>query len=422
MLMASKVVMPRLSDTMEEGVLIRWYKQEGDAVEAGDSLAEVETDKAVMDLQAYASGVLRKVLVQAGEAVPVGTVIGVIGATGEDLSALLQQLAPEGVAAVVARPAEDGEKTGGRTFDAERGTVTAVKAEEEAARERGRLKVSPLARRMAEERGVDLTLVRGTGPGGRVVEKDVEAALVGASARGGPEAPGEEYEDQPLSQMRKAIARNVSQSKAPVPHFYVSRSIAVGRLLDLKAQLEAVPGGLKVTITDLLVKAAALALGQYPRLNVSFLEVEGKPVIRLRKRIHIGVAVGLEEGLITPVIRNCQAKDLRAIAEESRTLIERARKRALLPEEYTGATFSLSNLGMLGVESFSAIIVPPQAAVLAVGAIREVPVAEGGQVTVRKELTATLSCDHRAVDGLQAGQWLEVFAKILEYPAGLLVQ
>jgi pyruvate dehydrogenase E2 component (dihydrolipoamide acetyltransferase) len=420
--MASKVVMPRLSDTMEEGVLIRWYKQEGEAVESGDSLAEVETDKAVMDLQAFASGVLRKILVQAGEAVPVGTVIGVIGAQKEDLTTLLEQMVSVEGAAVVARPAEDGEKTGGRTFDAEKGAAAAAVVEEEAARERGRLKVSPLARRLAEEKGVDLTLVRGTGPGGRIVERDVEAALVGARPAKAPEAPGAEYEDQPLSQMRKAIARNVSQSKAPVPHFYVSRSIAVGRLLDLKTQLETVPGGFKITITDLLVRAAALALGQYPRLNVSYLEVEGKPVIRHYRRIHVGVAVGLEEGLITPVIRNCQVKDLRAIAEESRTLIERARKRALLPEEYTGATFSLSNLGMLGVESFSAIIVPPQAAVLAVGAIREVPVAEGGQVALRKELTATLSCDHRAVDGMQAGQWLEVFAKILENPAGLLMQ
>ncbi|MBI5380033.1 MAG: 2-oxo acid dehydrogenase subunit E2 [Nitrospirae bacterium] len=419
--MASKVVMPRLSDTMEEGVLIRWYKQEGEAVEAGDSLAEVETDKAVMDLQAFASGVLRKILIQAGEAVPVGTVIGVIGAPKEDLTTLLEHMVSVEGAAVVARPAEDGEKTGGRTFDAEKGAAMEAMVEEEAARERGRLKISPLARRLAEEKGVDLTLVRGTGPGGRVVERDVEAVL----ATAGParvEVSAEEYEDQPLSQMRKAIARNVSQSKAPVPHFYVSRAIAVGRLLDLKSQLETVPGGLKVTITDLLVKAAALALGQYPRLNVSYLEAEGKPVIRHYRRIHIGVAVGLEDGLITPVIRNCQAKDLRAIAGESRALIDRARKRALLPEEYTGATFSLSNLGMLGVESFSAIIVPPQAAVLAVGAIREVPVAEGGQVTVRKELTATLSCDHRAVDGLQAGQWLDVFTKILENPAGLLVQ
>lgn len=420
--MASKIVMPRLSDTMEEGVLIRWYKQEGEAVESGDSLAEVETDKAVMDLQAFASGVLRKILVQAGEAVPVGTVIGVIGAQKEDLTTLLEQMVSVEGSAVVARPAEDGEKTGGRTFDAEKGAAAAAVVEEEAARERGRLKVSPLARRLAEEKGVDLTLVRGTGPGGRIVERDVEAALVGARPAKAPEAPGAEYEDQPLSQMRKAIARNVSQSKAPVPHFYVSRSIAVGRLLDLKTQLETVPGGFKITITDLLVRAAALALGQYPRLNVSYLEVEGKPVIRHYRRIHVGVAVGLEEGLITPVIRNCQVKDLRAIAEESRTLIERARKRALLPEEYTGATFSLSNLGMLGVESFSAIIVPPQAAVLAVGAIREVPVAEGGQVALRKELTATLSCDHRAVDGMQAGQWLEVFAKILENPAGLLMQ
>ncbi len=419
--MASKVVMPRLSDTMEEGVLIRWYKQEGDSVETGDSLAEVETDKAVMDLQAFASGVLRKILIQAGEAVPVGTVIGVIGAPGEDLAALLGQLASEGAAAVVARPAEDGEKTGGRTFDAEKEAATEALVEEEAVRERGRLKISPLARRLAEEKGVDLTLVRGTGPGGRIVERDVEAYLATAKPVR-VEVSAEEYEDQPLSQMRKAIARNVSLSKAPVPHFYVGRSIAMDRLLDLKAQLETVPGGYKVTITDLLVKAAALALGQYPRLNVSYLEVEGKPLIRQHRRIHIGVAVGLEEGLITPVIRNCQAKNLRAIAEESRALIDRARKRALLPEEYTGATFSLSNLGMLGVESFSAIIVPPQAAVLAVGAIREVPVVESGQAMVRKGLTATLSCDHRAVDGMQAGQWLEIFVKILENPAGLLVQ
>jgi pyruvate dehydrogenase E2 component (dihydrolipoamide acetyltransferase) len=389
--------MPKLSDTMEEGVLLAWKKHEGDQVQAGEVLAEIETDKAVMDLEAFASGVLRKILVQEGETVPSGTLIGVIGEGDEDITPALTDT-------IAAAPAI-GSRTKGSTAPGA-GPIAAKSPPAEGARSIA----SPRAKALAAERGIDLSTITGTGPGGRIVEEDVVKA--GPATQAFP--PGT---DHPLSQMRKAIARATSQSKAPVPHFYLTIEVDMReaeRFRDqFKHQRKAHP-----SITDLLIKATALALVHHPEINVSY---TGE-AIRRHASIDIGVAVGMEDGLITPVIRNCGAKTLEEISGECRTLIERAKQKRLHPDEYTGATFSMSNLGMFDVENFIAVLIPPQAASIAVGAMRDVPVFTEGHVTVGRRMKVTLSCDHRALDGLQGAEFLKELKRILEHPGELIGQ
>lgn len=392
--MASRVVMPKLTDTMEEGVLLAWKKHEGDPVHAGEVIAEIETDKAVMDLEAFAPGVLRKILVRDGETVQSGTLIAVIAEADEDITSALSD-------AVTAAPSiGNGAKAG------------AVKSEApaQAARPEGaRPFASPRAKALAAERGIELTALTGTGPGGRIIEEDVLAA----SAPTAQLLPA--GTDQPLSQMRKAIARATVQSKAPVPHFYLTIEIDMGqaeRVRDESKQSRQP----HPSITDVLIKAAALALMRHPEVNVSFTG----DAIRRYTQIDIGVAVGMEDGLITPVIRNCGAKTLADISEESKALIERARQKRLQPQEYTGATFAISNLGMFDVDQFIALLMPPQAASIAVGAIRDVPVVSKGMVTAGRRMKVTLSCDHRALDGLMGAQFLKEFKRVLEHPQELV--
>ena len=393
--MASRVVMPKLTDTMEEGVLLAWKKHEGDRVQAGEVIAEIETDKAVMDLEAFAPGVLRKVLVQDGDTVQSGKLIAVIAEADEDIASALSDgvtAAPSvGSAPKPAPPA---------------GTAALAPP----GRPQGeRVLASPRAKALAAERGVELSTLTGTGPGGRIVEDDVAAASVPA-AQGLPAGA-----DQPLSQMRKAIARSTVQSKAPVPHFYLTVDI------DME-QAERVRDEFKQSrqphpsITDVLIKAAALALKRHPEINVSF---TGE-AIRRYAQIDIGVAVGMEDGLITPVIRNCGRKTLAEISGETKQLIERARQKRLSPQEYTGATFAISNLGMFDVDQFIALLMPPQAASIAVGAIRDVPVVSKGSVVAGRRMKVTLSCDHRALDGLMGAQFLKEFKRVLEHPQELL--
>lgn len=385
--MASRIVMPKLTDTMEEGVLVEWKKREGDQVEAGEVLAEIETDKAVMELEAFASGMLRKILVHDGETVPSGTLLGVIAEADEDITPALTDK-------VTATPS-----TGGGT----RPTAAAP-----AQTEGTRPMASPRAKAFAAERGIDLSAIVGTGPGGRIVEGDVAAALTPTM----PAMPA--GTDQPLTPMRKAIVRATIQSKAPVPHFYLTKEIDMEAAVQFREQFKqrrrAHP-----SITDLLVKAAALTLARYPAINVSYVG----EAIRHYARIDIGVAVGMEDGLITPVIRDCGAKTLEAISAEARELIERAKQKRLQPAEYTGATFSISNLGMFGVDNFLAVLIPPQAASLAVGAIRTVPVVATGSVKVGRRMKVTLSCDHRALDGVMGAEFLNELTRILEHPQEL---
>ncbi len=394
--MASRVVMPKLTDTMEEGVVLAWKKHEGDQVQAGEVLAEIETDKAVMDLEAFASGILRKILAQDGETVKSGTLIGVIAEAEEDITSALTDT-------ITAAPAADSGTRTGTAPGAGPAAATSVSSQE------ARPIASPRARALAAERGIDLSTIRGTGPGGRIVEEDVVKAQA-PTAQAMPAGT-----DQPLSQMRKAIARATIQSKAPVPHFYLTTEIDMEQAEQFRDQFKQSRRA-HPSITDVLVKAAALTLAHHPEINVSYTG----DAIRRHASIDIGVAVGVEDGLITPVIRNCGAKSLEDISTESRTLIERAKQKRLQPYEYTGATFSISNLGMFDVENFIAVLIPPQAASIAVGTIRDVPVVVQGSVTVGRRMKVTLSCDHRALDGVQGAEFLKTFKRILEHPQELV--
>lgn len=396
--MASRVVMPKLTDTMEEGVLLAWKKREGEQVHAGEVIAEIETDKAVMDLEAFAPGLLRKILVREGETVASGTLIAVIADADEDIASALSD-------GVVAAPSiGNGPKAGAAAVKSE-GPARAQTVRPEG----GRPFASPRAKALAAERSIDLATLTGTGPGGRILEEDVVAALAPATSL----LPV--GTDQPLSQMRKAIARATVQSKAPVPHFYLTVEI------DME-QAERVRDEFKQSrqphpsLTDVLIKAAALAILRHPEVNVSFTG----DAIRRYAQIDIGVAVGTEDGLITPVIRNCGEKTLAEISTESRLLIERARQKRLQPDEYTGATFAISNLGMFDVDHFIALLMPPQAAAIAVGAIRDVPVVAKGSVVAGRRMKVTLSCDHRALDGLTGAQFLKEFKRVLEHPQELV--
>jgi len=399
--MASRVVMPKLTDTMEEGVVVKWKKREGDVVGSGDVLAEIETDKAVMDLEAFASGTLRRVLVNEGTTVKAGALIAVIAEPDEDIRAVLaDSVAP---ATSVVRIPESKKDAASRSASPAPGPPSSL------GEEKDRIKASPRAKAMAAERGIDLSTVTGSGPEGRIVEEDV----MKAGATGFPRSIG--AADRPLSQMRKAIARTTTQSKAPVPHFYLTTDIAMEEAETLRARLKQSRRS-HPSLTDMIVKAAALALTRHPEINVSY----AGDRLRQHGSIDIGIAVGLDDGLIAPVLRNCGSKALEDIAIESRELIERARNKRLQPHEYSGATFSVSNLGMFDVENFIAIIMPPEAAAIAVGSVRDVAVAVAGDVKAGRRMKVTLSCDHRALDGVQGAKFLKEFKRILEHPQELI--
>jgi pyruvate dehydrogenase E2 component (dihydrolipoamide acetyltransferase) len=455
----TRVVMPKLSEAMETGKLLRWLKQEGDAVGGGDIIAEIETDKADIELEAFGSGVLRKVLVPPGATVPVGDLIAVIADPADDIAGVI---ADAGGAAPAAGPvrapaAAEAEAASGEAPAPAAPVVPPSPAApempspapagveerdgEEASLPGTRLRVSPLARRLAEQAGVDLARLRGTGPGGRIIQRDVEAyvAARGAPApapaapapatRPAPTRPAPpaapaalpraegEFEDEPLSQIRGAIARQMTQSKGPVPHFYVTTEIAMERAAALRDELQALPGAPRVTFTDLIVRACALTLVRHPGVNATF---QGQAIRRYRAA-HIGIAVALDEGLITPVLRDCDRKGVFQIATEGRDLVERARQRKLRAQELQGATFSVSNLGMFPVDEFSAIINPPEGAILAVGAIVDKPVVVDGQLRVGTRMRVTLSCDHRVMDGAMGARFLGDLKALLEAPLGLLV-
>ncbi len=436
----TKVMMPKLSDAMETGKIIKWLKKEGDRIQAGDILAEIETDKADVEMEAFGSGVLRKVLVPEGEPVPVGGLIGIIAEPSEDIDATIRSApAPVGAArapgpsASAPRLAEAGGEPSARPAvvpapprppgaGAPRPVVPVAAPAPATATSPGRVKASPLAKKIAAQSGVDLRLIHGTGPGGRIIRRDVEAAAsVPASAVPGrrlaPAVVGVEHEDVPLTTIRAAIARRMPLAKAPVPHFYVTSEIAMDRAWELREQLNALDDQPKISVNDLVVRAAALALLEHPGVNASF---QGD-AIRSFHSAHIGIAVALEDGLITPVLRDCHAKSLAQIAAESRDLAERARSRKLRAAELSGATFSISNLGMFDVAEFSAIINPPEGAILAVGSVRRVPVVDGDQLAVGRRMALTLSCDHRVMDGAMGARFLQSVKRRLEEPLRLLV-
>jgi pyruvate dehydrogenase E2 component (dihydrolipoamide acetyltransferase) len=440
--MITKVIMPKLSDAMETGKVIKWIKKEGDSVKGGDVIAEVETDKANVEIEAFGSGVLRKIVVGEGGQVPVGNLIGVIAEPSDDISNLAAS-APSPAAAAAPAPAKAAAALPAmESYKSEPATTSVVPmspvpaATAGASAGGGRVKASPLARKVAAQSGVDLRLVQGSGPGGRIVRRDVEAAgtapatappvvrpaaaAPAAAARPAfviPPRTGAEFEDQPLSPMRAVIAKRMPLSKGPIPHFYVTSEVAMDRAWALRADLNALEGQPKVSVTDLIIKACALALLKNPGVNA---QLQGQ-ALRVFHRAHIGIAVALDEGLITPVLRDCDAKPLSQIAFEARDLAERARGGKLRAQEMSGATFSVSNLGMFDVEEFSAIINPPEGAILAVGSVVEKPVAEGGQIRVGRRMKMTISCDHRVMDGAMGARFLQDVKRLLEEPLRLLV-
>ena len=437
--MATKIHMEALSPTMEEGRLISWLMKEGDQVKEGDVLAEIETDKATMELVARGSGVLRKQTLAAGQSAPVGTVIGVIATADEDIGdigAAAQPPAEPAAAAPKAEApkaeapkAEAAPKEAARAEPAPAAPVrTAAKAEPvapaPAGNGGGRVKASPLARKMAAESGLELRSVQGSGPGGRITKRDIEAAAqapqpAAAKAPTQRVAGGPDYEDVPLTQMRKTIAKRLVTSIGPVPTFYLTTEVDMSRVQQARESVNAhlEPHGIKTSINDFIIKAVAGALRQHPEVNASWTDT----AIRRFNRVHVGVAVAVEDGLITPVIRDADAKGIAEISTEVRELAKRARERKLQPDEYTGATFSISNLGMFGIDEFTAIINPPEAAILAVGRVEEKVVVENGNFSSRPRMRVTMSCDHRVVDGATGAKFLQTLKAYLEEPALILV-
>jgi pyruvate dehydrogenase E2 component (dihydrolipoamide acetyltransferase) len=414
--MATDILMPALSPTMTEGKLARWLKKEGDTISSGDVIAEIETDKATMEVEAVEEGVLGRILVNAGtEGVAVNTPIAILVEEGEEVPSASSAASP----APVAKAPTPEPKPTASSAPAAQPAPTPVPAKTEGAR----VFASPLARRVAKDAGIDLSLVKGTGPGGRIVRKDVENARKAPPAR-----PAESVtatgtvNTLPLSSMRKVIARRLTESKTTVPHFYVSVDVELDALLSLRAQLNATspsegPDAFKLSVNDMLIKAAALTLKQVPMLNVSFTD----DAILQYEDIDISIAVSIPDGLITPIIRNADRKSLRQISESAKDLVARARSGKLKPEEFQGGTFSISNMGMYGVSSFSAILNPPQAGILAIAAGEKRPVVRGDALGIATVMTVTLSVDHRAVDGALAAEWASKFRKIVESPLSLVL-
>lgn len=413
--MSFQVIMPKLSDAMVEGRVLQWVKKEGDRVQGGDVLASIETDKAEIELEAFGSGVLRKVLVGDGQTVPVGQLIAVIAEPDEDISALLRAAPTAPVAGAPAPPKVEAKAAA----PAAPPTVTPGAAAPPP--EPGWVPASPIARRMAREANIDLAQVKGSGPGGRILERDVEAYLATQAQRlAGAEVPvsEREFEDKDLSSMRKTIAARMVQSKSPIPHFTVTVEADMGAALEMRKSLNAIEADAeKLSINDIILKATALALQRHPGVNAKY--SDGR--VRLYTRVHMGIAVAIEDGLIVPVIRDCDRKSLGEITQEAKGLIERARARKLRPEEYSGGTFAISNLGMFDVVEFTAVIDPAHGAILAVGAIQDKPVAMTGQVVVRQRMRLTGAFDHRIIDGAMGAKFLQELKKILENPVQLLL-
>jgi pyruvate dehydrogenase E2 component (dihydrolipoamide acetyltransferase) len=413
--MATKVVMEALSPTMEEGRLVAWKKREGDAVTAGEPLAEVETDKAVMELVARADGVLRKILLGEGATVPVSATVAIIGAADEDISAFDGGKAGEREAGSREQGARAVPSPGAGAAAVAPAPLPAPRSPLPAAS--GRIKSSPLARRLAAEKGLDLASVAGSGPGGRVIKRDVEAAPAGGAAAA-PRSPlPAAFGDVPLTQIRKTIARRLSQSLGPVPHFFLTSVIDMERAWEARAELKALGERSTVSFNDIVIKAVALALRQHPAVNAWWLDDR----IRYHEDVHIGMAVAVEDGLITPVLRHADRKGLAEIAAEAKALADRARARRLTPEEYTGSTFSISNLGMLDIDQFTAVINPPEAGILAIGRISQQPAVVDGQLVARRQMRVTMSCDHRVIDGATGARFLQTVKQHLEQPLAMLL-
>ena len=404
----------------------------------GEPLAEIDTDKATMEMQALANGVLRKILINSGQSAPLGQLIAVIGEPNEDIASLLSE-APPPAAKPQEQKKEEPEKAPEQPAPAPQAKAAAASAQPQptvdngrqpqpAAPDSGRLIVSPLAARMAAEAGIDLRSLQGSGPGGRIIKKDIEAALTQPKAEAAAplrlvetprfeQAGASGFRDEPASEIRKVIAKRLVTSLGPVPHFFLTCDIEMDRAAEMRRGINALDPDLKISINDIIIKVTAAALMQHPEVNASFRE----KIVRYYEHADIGVAVAIEDGLITPVVRAADQKSLSQIAAEVRELAERARSRKLKPEEYTGATFSISNLGMFGIDEFTAVINPPEGAILAIGAMTPKPVVRDNEIVIRQMMRVTMSCDHRIIDGATGAKFLQTFRKNLENPLYLVV-
>jgi pyruvate dehydrogenase E2 component (dihydrolipoamide acetyltransferase) len=407
--MATKMLMPKLSDTMEEGVILKWRKKEGDTVKAGEIIADIQSDKADMEQEAYDSGVILKIFPKEGEGLKVGSPLVIIGKAGEDISSMLVEQNPvPAISSVIPPPVTQ------TILPPEPKHAIASPAPVPPTTD-SRIKASPLAKKIAQEKKIDLRSVSGSGPYGRIVKSDVVSHTAAKVLLGNNLEPLQAKE-VPLSMMRKTIAKRLLESKTTVPHFYLTAEINMKRAIDFRSSFNEITGT-KISYNDVIVKAAALALRENPKANSSFLTDK----IVYHGRIDISVAVAIEDGLITPVIRTADQKTVQEISTETKELAQRAREGKLKPEEFTNGTFTISNLGMYDIENFAAIINPPEGAILAIGSIVEKPVIEGGTIVPGHTMKVTLSCDHRVIDGAIGAEFLRTFKKIMENPVAIVL-
>ncbi|MFD2998908.1 pyruvate dehydrogenase complex dihydrolipoamide acetyltransferase [Pontibacter toksunensis] len=437
---ANIIRMPKMSDTMTEGVLVSWQKKQGDKVKSGDILAEVETDKATMELESYEDGTLLYMGVKEGESVAVDAIIAIIGEEGANYKALLEAASSNQQSREENAVTDEDIQARAETVQEEKVTETTVpgpgsaeQADAGATSENGRIKASPLAKKLAQEKGYKISQIKGTGEGGRIVLRDIENYTPSEAApqqqtatskvpapQGAPATiagiPSEEYEEVNVSQMRKVIARRLSESLFTAPHFFLTMSIDMDKAMEARVSMNEV-SPVKISFNDLVIKAAAASLRQHPAVNSSWLGDK----IRYNKHINIGVAVAVEEGLLVPVVRNADFKSLSAISAEVKDLGGKAKSKKLQPAQMEGSTFSISNLGMFGIDEFTAIINPPNACIMAVGGIAQVPVVKDGQIKIGNVMKVTLSCDHRVVDGAVGSAFLQTFKNLLENPVRILV-
>lgn len=408
--MAIKVEMPKLSDTMEEGVIAKWNVKEGDKVESGDIIAEVETDKATMEVEVFDAGTILKIMAEEGDSVPLGKAMAIIGEEGEDISDILEEQASGSDGKSEAKKEKSASQEEKADSPSPQTTSSSLSKPSN-----GRIKASPLARKMAEERGIQLSNVQGSGPEGRIVKKDIEEFEPSRQPAAMPAASREDTEHR-VSQMRKTIARRLAESKFTSPHYYETIDIDMQHVWNARMKLNE-SSDVKISFNDIVVKACAKALRMHPSINSSWKE----DTILEHGDVNVAFAVAIDEGLVTPVIRNTDQKGLAQISSESKELAEKARDRKLQPEQMEGSTFTVSNLGMFGIEQFTAIINPPNACILAVGAIRDVPVVKDGEVVPGKRMKVTMSSDHRIVDGASAAQFLSTLRNLLENPLSMLL-
>ena len=418
--MAEIVRMPKLSDTMTEGVVAAWHKKVGDKVKSGEVLAEIETDKATMEFESFTDGVLLHIGVEKGKTAAVDSVLAVLGKEGEDITALL-------ASAAAAKPKEQAQEQVAST-PAPQPTAIAKPSTPKAvapapvpapsspapSSTNGRVKASPLAKNLAEQKGIDISRVRGSGPEGRVTKQDIENYKSTGGASSAPQV--EAFTEVAVSQMRKTIAKRLSESLFTAPHFYLTIEIDMMRTMEVREAINASIAPDKISFNDLVIKGVAIALKQHPKVNSSWLGDR----IRYNQHVHIGVAVAVEEGLLVPVVRFADSKPLRTIGAEVRDYAKKAKEKKLQPADWEGNTFTISNLGMFGIEEFTAIINPPDACILAIGGIMEKPVVKNGAIVPGHTMKVTLSCDHRVVDGATGAAFLNTFKQLLEEPALLL--